>query len=207
MLVLLRRADGSGIAFDATPSESHTKRSTMTKFPIEQGASITDHLRTDGSDLTLNGIVGAAPLRTNLIGAGPSGLYLGLPEAVDRVQRAYEEILKMQDNAEVLTVVTSLKTYVSMVITATSVPRTSATGLILDLTVTLQKLVSSTLETVDLPAPKLPRAKATKDAGLQNAEEKEVEVPTAMARDALRGITRLAGGDAGFASLERLARP
>ena len=193
MLVAILHADG-GVQFDCSLSESHARESVVTEFPVERGASISDHVRTGPSTVTINGIVGAEPI----------GSSIGQPESVDRVQRAYEEILRMQDAGQVTTVYTSLKTYSDMVIRSTVVPRDAANGRILNMTITMKQIRTSTSTEVDLPTPALPRAQSTKADGKKTGEEVATP-PTSLARQAARQAARFFGGDSAEKALESIA--
>lgn len=197
-LVVLQREDGFWHFFDATISETHGKKSTATAFPVEQGAAITDHVRVDPHTLTLQSIVGEFPIAQSL----------GQIESTDRVQRAYEGLLRSQDEAALLTVVTTLKTYASMIITSSSVTRDAANGRILNVSLSLQQIRTASLSlTVALPLPKEPRGAATKVAAVVVGEA--VTPPAVSASTlltAFRGAASALGGDAALAALAGAAQ-
>jgi len=194
-LVVISRADGTGVTFDCSLNETHTRRSTVTRFPVEVGGSIVDNIRAEPDGLTLEAIVGAAPLSPDR----------GQPLADDRAQRAYEELLRMQEAGDVVTVRTSLRSYSSMAIESTTVPRNAETGLIVKPSISLVQIRTVSSSTISLPVAVLPRNNPTREDGRRNGEEVATPAPSLL-RQAARGIARLAGGDAGFAALEQNAR-
>jgi hypothetical protein len=96
----------SFIVIDATPQENHTHALTLTDHPVERGADVTDHARVKPDILSLDCCLsdGAEPGRASAI---------------------YERLRLLQDNAVLLTVLTSLRQYENMVMESLSVPRTA----------------------------------------------------------------------------------
>ena len=54
----------NALIIDATMSIQHNADAAPTKFPIESGADITDHVKLEPIRLTINGIISEAPLST-----------------------------------------------------------------------------------------------------------------------------------------------
>lgn len=141
------------IEFEASLSETHSRESTPTEFPIENGRTINDHIvlkpqRLEMSmiitDHPISGLAGLVteaattltskltpPIGTIALGAGLGGLALfsSLVKKSDSPSvAAYKQILKIQELGEPFTVITSLYRYENMVISSLSVPRESANG-------------------------------------------------------------------------------
>jgi hypothetical protein len=103
---LLFNDGASFISIDATTQENHGHALTLTDHPVEQGADITDHARIKPDVLSLDCCLtdGAEPGRSSAI---------------------YERLRLLQDNAVLLTVLTSLRQYENLVLESFSVPRTA----------------------------------------------------------------------------------
>lgn len=196
MLVVMQREDGTGVTFDAVLQRTQTVNTTVTKFPVETGATISDHGNTDAPALSINGIVGAAPLH---VGEGQPG-------GPDRVQRAFDAIMRMQSDVAPLKVITPERTYANMLITSTSVAKDAATGDALGITIGLQQILTATSAEVRLPVAKVPRNNKTKVDSRKTGTPAVPPPNVSFARQAAQGLARLAGGDAGFAALEGIAK-
>lgn len=69
----IQRPDGSFLYFDLTDEEEHSGASDITKFPVEDGPDITDHVRPLQTPLTIRCTISNAPLvpSGNQPGTGP----------------------------------------------------------------------------------------------------------------------------------------
>ena len=50
------------IAIDCTVTETHTSTATVTEHPVESGSNITDHIRPEPVQLSVNGIITNTPI-------------------------------------------------------------------------------------------------------------------------------------------------
>jgi Dit-like phage tail protein len=159
------------IQLDASLKEVHTRNSHATKFPVENGQVISDHIIIEPFDLEINGIItdtpigGAAGL---LQEAGvsiaskllpPAGLALvsqgvGLLQSLSNSKSpsvaAYVQLLNLQSKAQPFDVLTSLYRYPSMWIDSISAPRDVETGKSLIFTVKLVQLILVTPQSVNV---------------------------------------------------------
>lgn len=115
------------IFIDATLSETHETSSTVTNFPIEDGSFISDYVINNPETLTISVLVTDTPL--NIL----SGF--------NRSITSYNELIRLQKNKELLTVVTGIKVYTNMIMTSISVPRDAQTGKSLTFNINFQKLI------------------------------------------------------------------
>lgn len=69
----IQRPNGSFLYFDLTDEEQHSGSADVTKFPVEDGPSITDHVRPEQTPLTLRCTISNTPLvpSGNQPGTGP----------------------------------------------------------------------------------------------------------------------------------------
>ena len=121
---------------DAAPTQTHVGENEITAHPVETGTAIVDHVRVKPDKLTIEGVVSDSPLD----GSNTSGL--------DLSGAAYQQLQAMQKAGELLQVVTSLRTYTSMVITSINVPRDSKTGKALKFTIAFEQIILVGTKTV-----------------------------------------------------------
>lgn len=148
------------IEFDASLKETHIRNSPATRFPLEDGTNISDHVISEPFELDITAIITDSPIGgitglltetattltsslvppVGLIGAaGAYALISGLKE--NRSVSYYNQILQLQDNKQPFDVLTSIYRYPSMWITSLSVPRDSETGSSLIFTMKLTQLI------------------------------------------------------------------
>lgn len=119
------------VELDASISEDHQSRVSVTRNPVEKGLDVTDHIRAEPQRLTIRGVISNAPI-------GRPGL-LADPEP-NRAENAHATLLDLQARGELLTVATTLRDYTSMALENVDVNRTSESGDSLDLTLTLVEI-------------------------------------------------------------------
>lgn len=115
------------VFLDATLSETHETTSTVTSFPVEDGSFISDYVINNPETLVISGLVTDTPL--NIL----SGF--------NRSITSYNELLRLQNNKQLVTVVTGIKVYTNMIMTSISVPRDAQTGRSLTFNINFQKLI------------------------------------------------------------------
>jgi hypothetical protein len=159
------------IQLDASLKENHARRSTPTRFPIENGGTISDHMIIEPFDLEINGIITDTPINgvqqiltevattavsalTPPIGviAGGAGvaLFKALSNSKSPSVAAYNQLLQLQANSQPFDVLTSLYRYPSMWIADLGVPRDNGTGSSLIFTVKLTQLILVSPQSVNI---------------------------------------------------------
>ena len=145
------------IELDCTISETHEGAVDVTEFPVEDGFDITDHARPRAETVSLEAFVSNTPIPFNSEQAdvslaqypysrgvvawnSKSQLLMEQAGEVDPATRAYNEVLRIKNAGELVTLTTSLRTYEDMLITNVSVPRSAAVGNGLQFTVSLKEL-------------------------------------------------------------------
>jgi hypothetical protein len=118
MTVIYRRRIGS-LVLDAFVRESHSRQVEMTKFPIEDGATLTDHIRVDPTELEVDVYVGPAPLIEPPDTPTENG---------KRASLVWERLNTLMEAREPVDCVSGLKTYQNMILTAISTERTVDTA-------------------------------------------------------------------------------
>ena len=159
------------IQFDASLKENHKRTSTPTKFPIENGSMVSDHVIISPFNLDLTAIISDTPIggvqglvteaATTLTSAltPPAGLIAGaagyalfksLSNSESPSVAAYNQILQLQENAQPFDVLTSLYRYPSMWISSLSAPRDAGTGASVVFDITLEQLILVSPQSVNV---------------------------------------------------------
>lgn len=181
---------GPAFAFDATVEEKHDDTAVATEFPVEAGATISDHVKQNPFRLTLTGIVGDAPVFLD---------DTAMPVVQQRPRKAYDMLRAVKAAGQAVDVVTSLGTYESMVIESVAVSKSSTTGTALSASVSMKQINIVASSTVIVQAPKVPRNKATTKEG--PATGTVVAKPTSLFLDGARKLAQLGQQDATIAIL------
>jgi hypothetical protein len=126
---------------DLILSERHTMRSEVTRFPIEEGAEIADHVIKQPKRIQLTGLVSNTPVQI-----------LGGLSFEDRVQNAIDVLEQLREDKEIVTVVSGLKVYSDMIFTELIYPRDNITGQALEFRAILDEITKVELTTVLIPS-------------------------------------------------------
>lgn len=151
-----------GYLIDVFVSEQPSKNARVTRYPIEEGASIADHVIEDPDKLTVTGIVSNTPF----------GLTAEARSTDEKPsEEAYAFLAKLKAEHRLVRVVTSTRNVDNMLLLSLTDPRTNATGDALVFTATFEKI-----ETIDITTEKktteveLPRHKPQKKKGAEPSE-------------------------------------
>lgn len=139
------------LEFDATINELHTGDAELTRHPVEQGVDITDHIRRLPEELQITGIVSDTPVLFLASLRAPPAISGGDPKS--RSQDAYGFLKGLKDSGQLVQVITTLREYANMAITAFSVLRDAARGRILEVNLGLTETIIATTEVVEAPEP------------------------------------------------------
>jgi hypothetical protein len=119
-----------GLLIDASVSETHTIDADVTEYPVESGATISDHVQVKSPEVEMEGVITDAPLGYVLVGnienvvRSVSVLFGGSKRSID----GYNVLVNLQANRIPFDVYTTLRKYQNMVIKSLRVIRTSQTG-------------------------------------------------------------------------------
>lgn len=116
------------VELDASLQENHTSSNEVTRFPVEQGVDITDHVRRQPERITIRGIVTDHPIVYRQRGIERRSI------------EAYQDFLTMMDEAQLISVVTTLRQYENMVIESMEVPRNAALGNSVEVNLTMTEV-------------------------------------------------------------------
>ncbi len=152
MVSLLFNEGSSFIQIDATPTEQHGHALQVTEHPVESGSEITDHARIKADSLTLDGCFS-------------DGADVGHSSDI------YERLRLLQDDAVLLTVITSLRVYENMILENISTPRTASSGGGLRFTAVFKQIRLVQNKTTVVSVTKEPITKKKVSTGKQAAQQ------------------------------------
>ena len=141
------------IELDVTLDVNLSHTMTVTSFPVEKGAAISDHAQKQADVVSFRALVSSTPLRfisfTPIIGDA-------------RPRAAFEILTELQESAERVRIVTDLKTYDSMMLVSLAAPRRKDTKHALMFTATFQAVQIVSSQIVTLPPEEQVQETATK---------------------------------------------
>lgn len=171
--------DGLVGIVDIYTDENHKQTVTKTKYPVEDGSSLTDNAVIDPKMLVLRGYVSDLnPLLGGLITIPGPG----------RGQEAWSRIVALKDAREPLTVVTALEVYENMLITAIEAPRSSRTGQGLEFSITLEEVLIVESQSTTLPASQLGDDAETKGSVVEEGQKQSIEADESVLKSVVDSI-------------------
>lgn len=159
----------SEIPIDVCKSRTYRYAAQVTDFPVESGASITDHRRKQPAVIDLEGLVSAAPLVAAGSALGLTGdSTVQAAGAPALLQSAHDALLDVHDKGTLLTIVTDYRTFENMVLESLEITRSKETGKVFEFRATFKQITIVSTSAAALPASvlkklKKPRPKVSKD--------------------------------------------
>ena len=156
------------VTFDVVESEEITDPATKTKFPIETGGTISDHVTRPPVSVNIQGIFTDTPTTTP-----------GAEADMDRSQQFWRDLLFMQAGSELVLYMTPVRFYFFMLILDVKVSRGTDRGRsCLYISVMLEQAQFATFESVTISADQiaeedLPHGSGEEDLGTQEAANGE----------------------------------
>ena len=147
--------DIGGFTVDAAIEESHGFDAEVSSFPIESGATISDHVRLLPLMLQLECIVSDTPIGEKMEGARSSTGSIDTANVKSWSDRAHEHFKLLRDKREPFDVTTSLQKYTNMIIERYSPARRVGDGHSLRFSLSLRSLniVTNERTTVKVATP------------------------------------------------------
>lgn len=155
-----RRVTIGSIVVDATVRERHEYSAAVTDHPIEEGGFITDHIYENPRIVTVEGEITDSPVMFFSVLGGLS----------NRRVEAYDQLVKLYQQKDIVTLVTGLKIYTDMVIQNLVFPREQNTGKRLQFTAEfkeVRKVSSQVVGVVNASAENEDKVSGSKDLGRQ----------------------------------------
>lgn len=173
-----------GITVDAFISENYQFNNTVSEIPIEDGATITDNIIESPDEISIEGFFGRYEFESNssMNDTQLSQLTRKVPDTMKRVKYYYQELLRLKQAREPITLVTGLDTFENMIIISLSIPRDVQTGADLNFSMTLKKLPIIHSETVKISVSNAPQTSAvdaiqsTAETGVQAKKEAQDDI-------------------------------
>ena len=147
----IKAEDLEAIVMDAVITETHTLENTITEHPVEKGADVSDHIRPQPDQVTMQCVISNTPLSTaQQSRAVRLGEYTLTTTNVERGQigdmegiaaSAWKNLKKLRSEGVVMTVSTTLEDYTSMAIKSISAPRSAKNYDALEFTISFKKIV------------------------------------------------------------------
>lgn len=178
--------DSQFIEFDATIAAAHDGTATITKHPVEEGANVTDHIRTEPEALNLEVIVSDTPLIVRAsINARPSVPGGGI---ATRAANAYEFVKGIKDQGKTVTASTKLRDYPSMAVASIGVTQDKDTSNIVRMRIRLEEITIAETGTKPVPEPVNASRTPSEDLGKQNKTPSSTESEETTRVSVLRGF-------------------
>jgi hypothetical protein len=164
------------IELDAAVSETHTLTANATTHKVERGAAITDHIRPVPVSLTIEGLITNTPIGrkqqtravqfagSQFLTTADSVRPFGVP---GYAEEAFAKLDDIRKRGELVTVVTSLRTYENMALIELQVPRDRTTGDAVRFTAKLVEIVIVENKVTKIQVQADPRANAKVKLGRQ----------------------------------------
>jgi hypothetical protein len=127
------------IKFDLILTESHSRTNQVTEHPVEDGSSISDHIKNDLENGALGGII--SNFSINVVGL-----------TTNRAQDAFDALESLWKERTLTTMVTVLKVYEDVAIVDLSMDRSETSGESLVIQCSFRKVKKVQLKTVQVDA-------------------------------------------------------
>ncbi len=150
------------IDVDVSLSETHSYESTVTKNPVEDGSPITDNIINHQPKINIKGLF--SPLKMQMLGGMTS------MSAQSFVQNKWQELLKLRDSKERLTLFTGLNIYTDMIMSSLSTTRDYSNANHLEFSATFEQIKTVPVAFTTVSQAGIPK---TKSSGKTNTAIKE----------------------------------
>lgn len=202
--VIIQSSEGGELLkIDATISEGHALKGTLTKHNIEEGSQISDHVHIEPRSLVLQGVISDNPISLNesVVGGAASTLGSIVDEQISPIvtgavaslggalvresskpSKSAKEVLEsIHINKIPVVIITGLDTYINMILINISFPRTSRTTNSLDFNAAFEQVTIVNSDVIQIPKEFIEEAKQVqaaeqKDAGKQTTTDATPEV-------------------------------
>ena len=195
---ITRRGQIAALRIDAMIQETHNRSAETTDFEVEDGVTISDHVKLNPLTLELSCFISDAPanffgvreltdISANVINSllpGPDRS--GVPNARSRSPiDAWNYLNTVWEEQNLIAVVTSLQVYRNMILTNLSAPKSSAIGRSLEFKASLKEVRIVETNILTLPAISLddPNQAGKNSRGKQTAggtNEEEMKKPSSV---------------------------
>lgn len=204
----------AGITVDAVLKENHSYKNEVTKFPVQKGSDVTDHIRVMPETVTITGLITETPralapaIRENNHDTKiPAEDTFEKKTNESRVLKNFEEFLKLagyqkkadannyflsEKGSGLMSITTSLRSYNDMALVSIDFDITETTGRALPFTAVFQKVTLAELTSVASTGPQKDKVATVKNNGTVVGNTEIVQNPAneAKASTKIRNLTQ-----------------
>lgn len=174
--------DSVTVVFDCTDSEMHDHVSTITDHPVEEGFNPTDHARNEPDKPQVVITISDTPLgtaRDRARRSGATGNSSSNGYSAPGYSRAqYAKLKKLKEDHSIVTLLTSLGQYDSLMIERLSAPRSKDNGNALEATIAFKRVVVVRNQLTRRVKSKDKRVAKPRDKGDKGNQQTDVEEST-----------------------------
>lgn len=158
------------LLIDAVIKETHELRAQVSEHPTESGESFCDHVQNLPVQIQIDGIISNTPMTLVGLTAISSLTNYLTDRSNDLAEQAFRKIEEIFSKREPITIATTLKEYPNMVLESLSVERGGGTSESLHFKTTAKQVRRVHQSLIDLPEPKVERAKPKRKMGKQESK-------------------------------------
>ena len=154
--------------FDVITSEQHKWSADVTSNPVEDGNTVTDHIKINPDSLDITGVISNASLsrwKGHFIEK-----FLDILDRESNIQRAFDQLRKLLEKRQPVMIYTRYRNYPDMVLTSLSIPRDKDSGDAIEFTASFTHIKRVKTLTVDSSEaginPEQTSSKATKNQSM-----------------------------------------
>ncbi len=175
------------LELDASISETHARSVEITEHPVEAGVNVSDHVRQQPDNVVITGIISNTPAALPGTASGIAGGAVS-----NRDRDAFEILEDLQLNATIVTVISTIKVYDSMLLQNFTAPRDAGQGDSLNVTMTFRELLTAKTDFTQPPVTAQESSKATSSKGRQTPKTPAAETVESTNQSLLsQGISAL----------------
>lgn len=147
------------LMLDASLEETSSMKSKVTKYPVENGAVVTDHIVNEPIEFTIKGFVSNHPIIPS------DTVSLNTVHVLKRATAAYFDLLSIREKRQPVTIVTGLNVYRNMAMESLEIPRNAQIGDSLEFTAAFVQITMVSTSTIPAEYIREKHATAKVDGG------------------------------------------
>jgi hypothetical protein len=130
------------LVLDASLEEASSMKSKVTKYPVENGSIISDHIVNEPVEVTIKGFVSNHPIIPS------DTVSLTTAPVLKRASAAYFDLLSIRSKRQPVTIITGLDVFRNMVMESLEIPRSAQTGDSLEFTASFTQITIVSSSTI-----------------------------------------------------------
>lgn len=170
------------LTIDAMVKENHEFKAQVSEHPTESGESFCDHVHNLPLQIHIDGIISNTPMTMVGLSAVYSISNFLAGRSNNLAEEAFKKLEEIFAKREPITIATSLKEYKHMVLESLSIERGGGDFESLHFKATAKQVRLVNQALIDIPAPKVERAKPKQKMGKQETVAASEELEQAVAK-------------------------